>query len=172
MTSKGPSPCIMRSSAFLTGFAKAKIRSAAISRRRAVNHHGLFAGVSSCCFSSASTAVGGKTSERGRGGVRRSNHQITDCLCLPLDPVGTDFASGYLVVAAFNTTTPARGNFSSYPHTRTTSEERRNACSKPMVADIIKTAAGGPDHSGNGRPCPKPQGKNLGRRRPCNDCNR
>jgi hypothetical protein len=60
-----------------TGSAIARITAAAISMRSSVSHQGLCAGVSSRLSTVARIFSGGKTSACGRGGVRRSSHQMT-----------------------------------------------------------------------------------------------
>jgi hypothetical protein len=91
---RGPFADSARSRGLRTGSARARITSAAISKRRAVSHQGLRAGVSSGFKTRARMASGANGSACGRGGVSRSSHQITGRASNPNRIAGAPKAKG------------------------------------------------------------------------------
>src|SRR5690606_12833227 len=98
MIASGSLPEKVTELGFHTGAARARITSAAMRRRISVIHHGLFDGTSSRLKIWARIFSGGKTSSCGRGGVMRSNHQITGRVRRPISSSGEPNASGIIFI--------------------------------------------------------------------------
>ena len=76
ISATGPVPA-SRVCGFISGWASARMTSAASTVRSRISHHGVRAGVSSRGTRPKSSRIAGNAISRGAGGVTRKSHQIT-----------------------------------------------------------------------------------------------